>query len=104
MLQHHDMCLSAGARVSFPEGQDPAIFVNRVIECAWLADEETWKFLRYRTDKDTPNAWHVYEKVKQSIDDNIDNDALLQQLVRVYAASAYAEDRCRAPWPENGVG
>ena len=81
------------------------MFVNRVIECAWLADEETWKFQRYRLDKDTPNAWHVYEKVKQSIDDNIDNDTLLDHLEGVYNAPVYAEERRRAgPWPESGAG
>ena len=79
------------------------MFVNRVIECAWLADEGAWKFLRFRLDKETPNAWHVYEKVKQSIDDNIDKEALLQHLKSVYSAAVYSEDRSRAPWTESGM-
>lgn len=27
--------------------------------------------MRERRDKETPNAWHVYKKVLQSIEDNI---------------------------------
>ena len=95
------MC--AGARVVFPDGQDPSKFVNRVIECAWLADERVWKFLRDRLDKETPNAWHVYEKVKQSIDDNIDQEALLQHLKGMYSAPVYTDDRTQAPWPASGM-
>ena len=36
---------------------------GKVIECAWNSDEGVWEYMRERTDKDHPNAWHTYEKV-----------------------------------------
>ena len=44
---------------------------GEVIECSWDAKQESWMYMRDRRDKKTPNAWHVYEKVLQSIKDNI---------------------------------
>lgn len=49
--------------MAFPEGHEPSEFVNRVIECSWDADAAAWRYMRHRLDKETPNAYHVYEKV-----------------------------------------
>lgn len=46
------------------------------MECAWDGEAGEWRFMRTRTDKDTPNAYHVYEKVMHSIQDNITQDDL----------------------------
>jgi mRNA-capping enzyme len=57
-----------GARVEFPDGQDPADYDQKVVECSYDKDRDAWLFLRCRTDKETPNAWHVYESVQRSIE------------------------------------
>lgn len=57
-----------------PEGSDVSEFANRVIECTWepdVGEKGAWKYMRHRLDKETPNAFRVYQKVMQSIEDNI---------------------------------
>ena len=39
-----------------------------------------WKFERLRDDKDTPNAAHVVESIKQSVADGVTQDELLAAL------------------------
>lgn len=58
---------AAGARVEFPEGEDPAHYDLRIIECSYDPGAACWRFMRERRDKDTPNAQHVYESVARSI-------------------------------------
>ncbi len=36
---------------------------GKIVECCWDFDNHAWVFHRERTDKDTPNAYHVYESV-----------------------------------------
>lgn len=45
------------------EGTDVAELANKVIECSFESETETWNFMRIRPDKETPNAYHVYKKV-----------------------------------------
>lgn len=45
------------------EGTDVAEMANKVIECSFDPETETWTFMRIRYDKETPNAYHVYLKV-----------------------------------------
>ena len=56
--------------MTFPN-EDAAQHNGQIIECSWDAKHESWIFMRERRDKATPNAWHVYEKVLQSIKDDI---------------------------------
>ncbi len=64
-----------------------------IIECTWLPDMGCWEYLRTRTDKDTPNAWRVYEKVWQSIQDDISNEKLLAHVQTVMAGNEkYTKD------------
>ena len=65
---------NAGARLS--EGPDVKALENLIVECAWDGESGEWRFMRTRSDKDTPNAYHVYEKVMQSIQDNITQEDL----------------------------
>jgi hypothetical protein len=37
---------------------------DRIVECTWVREAHTWKYLRIREDKDKPNASHVYTKVR----------------------------------------
>lgn len=55
----------------FPDEEDAMHHNGEIIECSWDAKQESWMYMRDRRDKKTPNAWHVYEKVLQSIKDNI---------------------------------
>ena len=59
------MCSAAGARVQFPEGEEAKDFEGKIVECAWDGEKGVWTFMRIRSDKLTPNAYHVYEKVMQ---------------------------------------
>lgn len=57
--------------MNFPDREDAKLHNGEIIECSWDAKQEAWTYMRDRRDKKTPNAWHVYEKVLQSIKDNI---------------------------------
>jgi mRNA-capping enzyme len=61
-------------------GRDPADLANKIVECAWNGETGKWVFMRVRPDKDAPNAYHVYEKVVKSIQDNITEEVLLAAL------------------------
>lgn len=83
-----------GAVVLFPEGEDINKYDLRIIECCWDGEHQAWKFMRERRDKDTPNAYHVYESVAQSICDNIQEEELLQYIDAAVADNdVYEEDR-----------
>eukprot|EP00891_Asterochloris_glomerata_P008948 jgi/Astpho2/8948/gw1.00133.212.1_t len=80
--------LTAGARVlSFSDLDVARRHHGTIIECTWLPDMGCWEYLRTRTDKDTPNAWRVYEKVWQSIQDDISNEKLLAHVQTVMAGN-----------------
>ena len=51
----------AGATVDL-NGEEPTLLNHKIVECAWNSERGVWVFMRVRTDKDTPNAYHVYEK------------------------------------------
>ncbi|KAJ3213282.1 Dcp1p-Dcp2p decapping enzyme complex alpha subunit, partial [Clydaea vesicula] len=51
---------------------------NRVIECRYdPCWEGSWRFVRFRDDKDKANHISVYEKIMTSINDNIEKSDLL---------------------------
>ena len=78
----------------FPDKEDAKLHDGEIIECSWDAKQEAWTYMRDRRDKKTPNAWHVYEKVLQSIKDNITPSNLvgiIQEATHdntIYAASS----------------
>ncbi|CAI5527195.1 unnamed protein product [Closterium sp. Naga37s-1] len=61
---------------------------GKIVECCWKKDEGEWEFMRVRTDKEHPNAWHTYLKVMESIRDNITEEVLLKELVLLKPGSA----------------
>ena len=69
----------AGAKIDMDDEAAQRL-VDTVIECTWDKDQEVWRFLRERKDKDFPNAVHVYEKVMKSIEDDINEGVLLQAI------------------------
>ncbi|CAM6129287.1 unnamed protein product [Calypogeia fissa] len=84
-----------GAVVTFPEDQDPSTMVGKIIECSWNPEEKQWEFMRIRKDKETPNAWHVYEKVMGSLHDKITEDVLLEEIEEICHLPMYAESIAR---------
>lgn len=86
-----------GAKVEFPEGEDPALYDMRIIECSYDPEKDTWVFMRERKDKDTPNAQHVYESVSRSIQDNIKEDELLAYIDEALVLPIYNQDCGRQP-------
>ena len=80
----------------FAKDQDPRHLENRIVECTWDKGAGAWAFLRERTDKNTPNAYHVYEKVMQSIDDNITEADLLAAVDEAVKLPPYARDMQQA--------
>ena len=67
--------------------------MDTVIECTWDKEQQTWRFLRERKDKETPNAFHVYEKVMKSIEDDINEGVLLDAVDEALQNELYAKDR-----------
>ncbi|MCL7035264.1 hypothetical protein MKW94_021683 [Papaver nudicaule] len=68
-----------GHRVVFGNGEDPSQLSGKIIECSYSGGN-VWCYMRVREDKSTPNAFSTYEKVKRSIDDNITEEVLLDQI------------------------
>ncbi|GBG89499.1 hypothetical protein CBR_g49290 [Chara braunii] len=76
------------AKVSLKD-EDPEKLAGNIIECSWNKQEEAWEFMRIRPDKTTPNAYHVYEKVRASIEDNITEEDLLKYIYQVVGLPMY---------------
>lgn len=66
-----------------------------MIECSWSPEEQAWIYMRERRDKDTPNAYHVYEKVVQSIEDDLNAEVLLSHISDDLKAEVYNKDEGR---------
>lgn len=65
---------------------DERALSGKIIECAWDPGRKAWVFMRVRADKDTPNAVSTYEKVVQSIEDDITEEVLLEEVAAAVAA------------------
>eukprot|EP00271_Cylindrocystis_brebissonii_P018745 TRINITY_DN5443_c1_g1_i1.p1 TRINITY_DN5443_c1_g1~~TRINITY_DN5443_c1_g1_i1.p1 ORF type:complete len:787 (-),score=173.00 TRINITY_DN5443_c1_g1_i1:153-2513(-) len=84
--------LIEGAKVIFPEGEDPSRMVKKVIECSCNdVEKNEWAFMKIRHDKPFANALNTYKKVLASIRDNITEDVLLKEVSRVCALPMYEE-------------
>ncbi|GMH34397.1 hypothetical protein BSKO_02231 [Bryopsis sp. KO-2023] len=84
-------------KIEFPNN-DGHRFDGKIVECSYDAKASKWIFLRERFDKSTPNAFHVYQKVLNSIRDDISKDELLVHINRSFRESdVYRSDRARLP-------
>lgn len=83
-----------GAKIRIGK-EDAERLVDTIIECSWNAEEQTWSYMRERRDKDTPNAYHVFEKVMKSIEDNIKQEDLLDAVTEALQNSIYAKDKLK---------
>ena len=80
----------AGARIRFPNGEDPTDFHGLIVECTWDEASGSWVYMRTRSDKLNPNSMDVYVSVKKSIDDNITEQELLDHIDCALEFPAYA--------------
>ncbi|CAK9277141.1 unnamed protein product [Sphagnum jensenii] len=83
------------ARVVFPEEEDVASMAGKVIECSYSPETGTWNFMRIRHDKETPNAFHVFRKVMGSIQDNITDEVLLEEINEIIRLPLYTQHMAR---------
>ena len=72
------------------DGQSTSDLDGKIVECTWDKDAEAgdgargaWRFLRVRTDKDTPNFVTVYRHTLQSILDDITDEEIIAHVARV---------------------
>ncbi|KAA3464851.1 mRNA-capping enzyme [Gossypium australe] len=87
--------LMEGNTAEFREVSDPpSSFSGKIIECSWDPDRQVWVYMRIRTDKSTPNDINTYRKVMQSINDNITEEILLNEINEIIRLPMYA-DRIR---------
>ncbi|XP_058080424.1 uncharacterized protein LOC131228639 isoform X3 [Magnolia sinica] len=82
------------SRVIFKGELDPSTFSGKIIECSWNSEEQSWVYMRMRTDKATPNEFFTYTKVMRSITDNITGEVLLKEIHEIIRLPMYA-DRTR---------
>lgn len=80
-----------GARVNFSDDEDPSSLSGKIIECSWNVEEGTWQYMRVRPDKPTPNGWNTYLKVMRSIEDNINQDIILEEIADIIRLPMYAD-------------
>ena len=78
--------------MEFAEDEDVRKYENSIVECSWDGEEGVWRFMRARTDKQRPNAKHVYEKVMSSIEDNIEEDDIIAEVAKAMKSSIYEKD------------
>ena len=100
---HRPRSFLTGAVLTFREEEDPRRLEGRIVECTWDGEAGAWIFLRERTDKNAPNAYHVYEKVMQSIDDNITEDDLLGAVDEAVKLPPYQRDAQQAAVAKGGA-
>ncbi|TYJ50945.1 hypothetical protein E1A91_A01G245000v1 [Gossypium mustelinum] len=87
--------LMEGNTAEFREVSDPpSSFSGKIIECSWDPDRQVWVYMRIRTDKSTPNDINTYRKVMQSINNNITEEILLNEINEIIRLPIYA-DRIR---------
>lgn len=45
---------------------------ERIIECNWDPEYDSWRFMRFRDDKSDGNHWSVVQKIIESIRDGVE--------------------------------
>ncbi|KAF9339282.1 Dcp1p-Dcp2p decapping enzyme complex alpha subunit [Linnemannia elongata] len=64
---------------------------NRVVEVNYSPSDTTWRFFRFRDDKEHGNHSSVVRKVQESIRDGVERDELLQAQAEIRAAWKHRE-------------
>ncbi|XP_063938887.1 uncharacterized protein LOC108205048 isoform X2 [Daucus carota subsp. sativus] len=91
--------LMNGHRVVFKDESEIYSFSGKIIECSWNPEDRVWIFMRIRVDKSTPNEFNTFKKVMRSINDNITEEVVLNEISEIVRLPMYAErisKDCRA--------
>eukprot|EP00268_Persea_americana_P003355 TRINITY_DN1101_c0_g1_i10.p1 TRINITY_DN1101_c0_g1~~TRINITY_DN1101_c0_g1_i10.p1 ORF type:complete len:193 (-),score=35.39 TRINITY_DN1101_c0_g1_i10:607-1155(-) len=83
--------LLEGERVVFKGESDLSLYSGKIIECNWDWEEQCWACMRIRTDKATPNDIGTYKKVMRSIEDNITEEVVLDEIQEIISLPMYAD-------------
>ncbi|CAN8237588.1 unnamed protein product [Cochlearia groenlandica] len=83
--------LMDGYSVEFRDGSDPASYNGKIVECSWDKEKKVWVSMRIRVDKSTPNDIKTARKVIKSIDDNITEQVLLDEIREIIRLPMYAD-------------
>ncbi|GJU64853.1 mRNA-capping enzyme-like protein isoform X2 [Tanacetum coccineum] len=76
--------------------RDPSPLVDifslsgKIIECSWDSKENVWVFMRMRPDKSAPNEFSSYKKVMRSINDNITEEDVINEIRDIIRLPMYA--------------
>lgn len=52
---------------------------ERIIECNWDPEYDSWRFMRFRDDKSDGNHWSVVQKIIESIRDGVELETVRRQ-------------------------
>ncbi|XP_016502326.2 uncharacterized protein LOC107820538 isoform X1 [Nicotiana tabacum] len=91
LQEHGNKKLIEGCRVMFKDGSDLSLYSGRIIECSWNAHENAWIFVRIQTDKSNPDHISVYEEAKHSIEGNLTEGILLDEIDKVAGLPIYTD-------------
>jgi mRNA guanylyltransferase len=53
---------------------------ERIIECNWDPEYDSWRFMRFRDDKSDGNHWSVVQKIIESIRDGVELETVRSDL------------------------
>ncbi|VVB12596.1 unnamed protein product [Arabis nemorensis] len=65
----------------------PASYCGKIVECSWDKDKKVWIAMRIKLDKNTPNDTRTALRVIKSINDNITEEVLLDEIKKNYPSS-----------------
>ncbi|CDP03930.1 unnamed protein product [Coffea canephora] len=86
--------LMGATKAVFDDGSSPSLYSGKIIECSWNSEHRAWSYMRIRSDKSTPNDYRTYLQVMRSIEDNITEESLINEISRIVRLPIYA---CRIP-------
>lgn len=66
---------------------------DKIAEFSWLNEEQNWKFLRFRDDKNDANHSTVVEKILDSIKDGVKAEELMKKAPQIRSLWKAREQR-----------
>ncbi|XP_024013892.1 mRNA-capping enzyme isoform X2 [Eutrema salsugineum] len=73
------------------DDSDQSSYNGKIVECSWDKEKKVWVSMRVRADKTTPNDINTARKVIKSINDNITEEVLLEEIREIIRLPMYAE-------------